>query len=143
MKTRARVKRRAVRRAFTIVEVLVVVVIIGVLATLIMPRFFGRVGTAKQGVAKQKLEVISQAVNLFRTDYGRFPNTLDELTQRPSDIDAEAWHEPTVRAKDLLDPWGRPFRYHCPGTHDQYDVFSLGADDAEGGSGENADVVSW
>ncbi len=136
-------RSRGRRNAFTIVEILVVVIIIGVLATLIVPRFFGRVGTAKQSVAKQKIEVISEAVHLFHTDYDRYPQSLEELVSRPSDIPEEKWVMPTVKPKDLLDPWGRPFVFRCPGQHDVYDLYSLGADGVEGGSGENADVVSW
>ena len=131
------------RRGFTIVEVLVVVLIIGVLATLIVPRLFGRVGTAKQAVAKQKVEVISQAICLFQGDYGRLPQSLDELVNRPGDIPEERWVQPTLRPKDLLDPWGRMLIYRCPGSHDVYDLYSLGADGQEGGEGDNADIVNW
>lgn len=131
------------RTAFTIVEILVVVLIIGVLATLIMPKVMGRVGTAKTNVAKQKLMVIEEAVKLFRMDYGRFPTTLDELLTRPNDVPEEKWVSPTIKAKDMLDPWDRPFIYKAPGDHDEFDIYSLGADGQEGGTGENADVVSW
>ncbi len=134
---------RGQRNAFTIVEILVVVIIIGVLATLIVPRFFGRVGTAKQSVAKQKIEVIGEAIHLFHTDYDRYPQSLDELVGRPGDIPEEKWVMPTVKAKDLIDPWGRVFIYRCPGQHDLYDLYSLGADGLDGGGGENSDVVSW
>ena len=97
---------------FTIVEVLVVVIIIGVLAGLIVPRFFGRVGQAKQGVAHQKIELICQAIEMFSNDYdGRFPQSLEDLVTRPSDIPEEKWNPPTLRPKDLIDPWDRPFLY--------------------------------
>ncbi|KPK82650.1 MAG: hypothetical protein AMJ81_09680 [Phycisphaerae bacterium SM23_33] len=138
-------KRALSRRGggFTIVEILVVVIIIGVLAALIAPKFFGRVGAAKQSVAKQKLAVIEEAVDMFRYDYGRFPESLEELVTRPSDVPEEKWHLPAIKQKDLLDPWERAFVYKCPGDHGAFDLYSLGADAQAGGEGENADIVNW
>lgn len=133
------------RAGFTMVEILVVVVIIGVLAAMVLPTFVGRVGQAKQAVARQKLSEIEKAVEIFRTDYERYPETLDELIQRPADIPEDKWNRPMLRRKDLLDPWGRPFLYKYPGDHAEvpYDLYSLGADGQEGGVKENADVVNW
>jgi general secretion pathway protein G len=131
------------RGGFTLVEILVVVIIIAVLAALIVPSYVGRVGQAKQSVAKQKLSILEQAVQMFRLDYSRYPETLDELIERPGDIPAEKWHTPSVKAKDLLDPWDNRFVYKCPGDHGPFDVSSLGADGQQGGEGENADVVNW
>lgn len=142
MTGRRRFVRRA-RRGFTIVEVLVVVLIIAALATMIVPRLFGRVGAAKHSVAAQKLTELEKAIELFSHDYGRLPATLDELVNRPADIDESTWNPPTLRAKDLIDPWGRPFEYRQPGDHDVYDLYSLGADGAPGGAKENADVTNW
>lgn len=131
------------RRAFTLIEVLVVVIIIGVLATLILPNIFGRVGQARQSVAKQKLANIEQAIQLFHYDYGRFPESLDELVTRPADIDEATWKTPTIKERDLLDPWGNPWQYRIPGDHGTFDLYSLGADAAEGGEDDNADVTNW
>lgn len=138
-------KRRTtgLSRGFTMVEVLVVVIIIGVLATLIVPKLFGRTGMAKINTAKANLPVIEQAVDLFRNDYGRYPQSLDELVARPSDVPEGKWVDPTIKAKNLADPWERPYQYKCPGDHDKFDLYSLGADGQEGGEGENADVVNW
>ena len=130
-------------RAFTIVEILVVVVIIAALATMIVPRYFSKIGTAKTGVAKQKLAEIEKAVELFSVEYNRLPADLGELVFRPSDIPEEKWSQPTIKEKDLLDPWERPFQYLAPGDHGAYDLFSFGADGEAGGDKENADVVNW
>jgi len=129
--------------AFTIVEILVVVVIIAALAGLILPRYLGKVGAAKSSVAKQKLAEIEKAVEMFSIEYGRLPENLDELTDRPPDIPDEKWTQPTLRQKDLLDPWERPFSYRCPGDNGPYDLFCLGADGQMGGEHENADIVNW
>ena len=110
---------------FTLVEILVVVIIIGVLAAIIVPRFFGRVGEAKTSVAKQKVSTIESAIQIFQTDYGRLPRTLDELVDRPGDIPEEKWHAPTVKRKDLIDPWDRSFVYQAPGDHGVFDLYSL------------------
>jgi general secretion pathway protein G len=127
------------------VEILVVVVIIGVLAALVVPRFIGRVGQSKQAVAKQKCTAIEGAIEMFRNDYDRYPQSLDELLVRPSDVPEQKWNPPSLRSKDLIDPWGRSFLYKYPGDHGEvpYDLYSLGADGQEGGEKENADVVSW
>jgi general secretion pathway protein G len=140
-----RFRRRRTRAGFTIVEIIVVVVIIGVLAAVIAPSFIGRIGQAKQGVAKQKLAEIEKAVWMFRTDYERFPKSLDELVHRPSDIAEAKWNPPTLKSKDLSDPWDRPFVYKDPGDHAEvpFDLYSLGADGVEGGERDNADVVNW
>jgi general secretion pathway protein G len=125
------------------VEIIVVVIIIAVLATMIVPKFFGRVGAAKQSAARQKLIEIEKAVDTFRYDYERFPTSLDELVGRPADISSEKWQDPSLKPKDLIDPWGREFQYRCPGQHGKFDLYCLGADGAEGGEGEDADIVNW
>lgn len=140
---RTPMSRSARRRGFTLIEIIVVVVVIGVLATLIIPNLLSRVGSAKQSVAKQKLASIEQAIQIFNYDYGRLPQTLDELVTRPGDIDADAWTEPTIKAKDLEDPWGNPWIYRYPGQHGVFDLLSHGADGQPGGTGEDADVVNW
>ena len=137
-------QQRSYRRSagFTMVEIIVVVIIIAALATMIVPRFFGRIGQAKQSVAKSKLVEIEKAVETFSYDYGRFPESLDELVYRPADVPEEKWN-PALKAKELLDPWDREFIYKQPGDHGPYDVYSLGADGEAGGEGDNADIVNW
>lgn len=141
MKRNRRSNRRA--RGFTIVEIMVVVIIIAVLGAMIVPRFFGRIGTSKQSVAASNLVEIEKAIDMFAYEYGRMPQTLDELVNRPSDISEDKWSQPTLKQKDLLDPWERPFLYKQPGDHGAYDLYSLGADNAVGGEKENADVTNW
>ncbi len=129
-------------RGFTIVEIIVVVICIAILAALIAPKFFGQVGKTRHAVAQQKLAVIEQAVEKFYYDYGRFPAALDELANKPADIEDDKW-DPMLKAKDLTDPWGRAFEYQCPGQHGRFDLYTLGADGQEGGTGENEDVHNW
>ena len=129
------------RLGFTLIEALVIVIIIGVLVGLVVPRLFSRVGQAKSKVAQQKMVSIEQAIEMFRYDYERFPRTLQELVTQPSDIDADTWTEPSLRAKDLIDPWGNPFVYRFPGTRAEFDLMSLGADGQEGGENEDQDIT--
>ncbi len=131
------------RRGFTIVEILVVVIIIAVLATMIVPRFLGRVGQSRQAVAKTKVAEIEKAIEIFSYDYDRWPVNLDELVNRPGDIDEGKWQPATIRDKDLLDPWGQQFLYRQPGEHGIYDVYTLGKDGQEGGEDEDADIGNW
>jgi len=136
-------QHRRCRSAFTMVEILVVVIIIAVLATMIVPKFFGRVAAAKQSMAKVNLGKVEEAIDLFNYDYDRFPEDLDELVSGPADVPEEKRNAPTIKRKNLLDPWERPFLYKNPGDHGTYDLYSLGADGQEGGEKENADIVNW
>jgi len=136
-------RRRRNRRAFTIVEILVVVIIIAVLATMIVPQFLGRVGQSRQAVAKINIAEIEKAIEIFSYDYERWPAELDELVNRPADIDEAKWNPPTIKAKYLLDPWGRQFIYRQPGEHGIYDIYTLGKDGQEGGEDEDADIGNW
>jgi len=122
---------------------MVVVIVIGVLAALVVPTFMGRAGKAKKAVAQQKISNIETAVNLFYQDYSRIPETLEELVVKPSDIPDEQWTPPSLRPKDLKDPWGNPFTYRYPGEHGAYDLYSTGADGQEGGEGDNTDITNW
>ena len=135
--------RRRNRQAFTIVEILVVVVIIGVLATLIVPRFFRHIDEAKQSVAKNNIAILGTAVDIFKYDYDRWPVNLDELVNRPADIDQAKWNPPSIKDKDLLDPWGKQFLYTQPGEHGAFDLYSFGKDGQQGGEKENADIGNW
>ena len=131
------------RRAFTLIEIMVVVIVIGVLATLIIPTLFGRVGKARTSVAKSKITSIETAIQLFEQDYGRFPETLQDLVSQPADVPADQWNPPTLKAKDLKDPWGNDFVYVFPGNNFTYDLSSLGADGVAGGEGEAADINNY
>jgi general secretion pathway protein G len=139
-------KNLRLRRAFTLIEFIVVMTIIGILAALIVPRFIGRIGGAKQAVAKQKIAVLEAKVIEFQADCGRFPSGregLQGLLQRPSDV-SEQWKGPYVKEKDILDPWGVEMMYQYPGRRNSdFDLFTYGSDGQEGGEDENADIGNW
>ncbi len=131
------------RSAFTLIEIMVVVIVIGIIAALIVPNLFDRAGKAKRSVAKQQVATIEGAIQMFQQDYGRFPETLEELASPPADAETGADAPPRIKQKDLLDPWGNPFLYRYPGNNWTFDLASLGADGQEGGEGENADINNW
>ena len=146
MHTRHNIRRRRRLRAFTLIELIVVITIIGILAALITPRLLGRIGGAKQAVAQQKVAVLETKVLEFQADCGRFPTMqegLRALVRRPADVSRD-WKGPYVKDKDILDPWGVEIRYRYPGRHNaDFDVYTYGADDQEGGEGENEDIGNW
>jgi general secretion pathway protein G len=137
--------RRATRGGFTIIEVIVIVVILGVIAAVIAPRLLSRVGQSRQSVAKANASSLANAVRLFIADHGKPESgaTIDILWQRPSSV-AEADWEPYVESGDaLIDPWGRKYILKIPGekNHD-FDIVSYGADGQPGGTKEDADVIA-
>ncbi len=134
--------RRRPRSGVTIVEMLVVVVIIAALAGVIVPKLVSKIGKSKQAVAKQKITEIETAIQLFATGCDRLPTSLDELVERPADYAEDKW-DPTIKAKDLLDPWERKFLYKYPGDHGDYDLISLGRDGKPEGEKEDADIHNW
>jgi len=129
---------------FTLIELLVVVVIIGLLAGLVAPRYFGQVGKSNVNVARAQIDSLSKALDQYRLDVGAYPSTeqgLDALVSRPDSLDR--WQGPYLQKQVPPDPWGRAYHYKAPGDHGDYDLFSYGADDQPGGRGENIDVTSW
>ncbi len=138
-------KRKAMKeRGFTLIELMIVIIIIGLLAGLVGPRLFGKLTQAKQKAAKAQIELFGTALDAFRLDVGRYPTTeegLKALREKPSGV--EEWKGPYLPKDIPLDPWGRPYIYKCPGEHGEYDLLSYGLDGVEGGEGENQDVVSW
>jgi general secretion pathway protein G len=137
-------REKKIENGFTLIEILVVVIIIGMLAALVGPRLFGKVGSAKLSAAKAQIELFGTALDTFRLDVGKYPTTEDglkALREKPSG--AEGWNGPYLRQEIPLDPWKKPYIYKCPGDHGDYDLISYGLDGVEGGEGENQDVVSW
>ncbi|MDA8340492.1 MAG: type II secretion system major pseudopilin GspG [Nitrospiraceae bacterium] len=131
-------------RGFTLIELMVVIVILGLLAALVAPKMFGKVGQAKQKAAKAQIELFGTALDAFRLDVGRYPTTsegLQALRTRPSGV--EKWNGHYLSKEIPLDPWGYPYNYVSPGSNGEYDLYSLGADNGEGGEGEKMDIVSW
>lgn len=130
---------------FTLIEMMVVVVIIGLLAALVGPNIMKNLGSAQSKTAKIEVESLGNALDTFRLDVGRYPNNsegLEALVSQPAG--ASNWNGPYLKKGKLpTDPWNNAYQYRFPGQHGAYDLMSLGADNSEGGEGENADQVSW
>jgi len=131
------------RGGFTLIELLVVMVILGMLAAIVGPNLFGKVGKGKQSAAKTQIEMIGQALDSYRLDVGKYPNTSEGLNALNTNSGAAGWDGPYLKKGLPNDPWGKPYQYQSPGTHGDYDLSSLGADGAPGGEGENKDINSW
>ena len=146
MWTNRRKGTRRRRGAFTLIEFIVVATILGILAALIVPRFVGRIGVARQSVARSNLNTLEMKVLEFHADCGRFPTNqegLRALVQPPADVQ-DKWKGPYVKEKDIIDPWDVEFRYLNPGRFNaDFDLFTFGADGQEGGEDENMDVGNW
>jgi general secretion pathway protein G len=132
------------QHGFTLIELLVVVIILGLLAALVGPRFFGRVGQSKQAAARVQIELLGTALDQFKLDTGRYPTSqegLQALQVNPGNL--SGWDGPYLKKDVPRDPWNNPYNYKSPGDHGEYDLWSYGADNAPGGEGEAADVTSW
>jgi general secretion pathway protein G len=136
-------------RGFTLIEIMVVIIIMGVLAALIVPRVVGRTDDAKLAAARQDIASIMNALKLYRLDNGRYPTTeqgLQALITKPtSEPVPNNWKQGGYieRSSVPVDPWGEPYKYLNPGVRGEIDVFSLGRDRALGGEGPDADIGSW
>lgn len=140
-----RKRRGRGQRGFTLIELLVVMVILGLMALFVAPQAIKFLGGAKTDSAEIQVSQISTVLDLYRLEVGRYPSDgegLDALIERPTD--AANWNGPYVKkAESLIDPWGRPYIYRYPGKSGDFDLYSLGADGQEGGTGEDQDVTSW
>lgn len=135
---------REKQKGFTLVELIVVVIIIGLLAGLVVPQFIRQEEKATAKAAKAQIELFGTALDTFRLDVGRYPSSqegLQALNQRPGGVDR--WDGPYLKKAVPPDPWGRPYIYKSPGDHGPYDIISYGADGTAGGEDTNRDVTSW
>ena len=140
-----RIKKQQLRAAgFTLIELMIVVVILGLLATIIMPRILNRPEQARRMKAKVDIRSIESALALFKTDTGRFPTTSEGLEALVSNPGIKGYHIDGYLDKVPSDPWGGKYIYISPGVHSRdYDLESYGKDGEDGGTEDNADIESW
>ncbi len=131
------------RAGFTLMELLVVMVILGLLAALVGPRIWKNVTKSKITAAKTQIELLGQALDQFRLDTGRYPTSQEGLEALRTSPGVESYDGPYLRKPVPNDPWNRPYVYLSPGSQGDYDLSTYGLDGSPGGEGENKDVVSW
>ncbi|MBC7861041.1 MAG: type II secretion system major pseudopilin GspG [Burkholderiaceae bacterium] len=139
--------RRRLARGFTLIEIMVVVVIMGILAALVVPKLLSRTGESKIAAAKVDISTVMQALKLYKLDNERYPTSeqgLQALLAKPTNGPAaKGWKAGGYLEKMPKDPWGNPYQYLSPGIKGEIDVFSLGGDGQPGGGGDDADIGSW
>jgi len=129
---------------FTLLELLVVIVIIGLLAGYVGPKYFKQVGKSEVKVARAQIDAFGKALDQYRLDTGHYPSTeqgLAALMTKP--MGEPKWDGPYLKKKVPLDPWGNAYHYTKPGQHGEYDLYSYGRDGQAGGEGEDADITNW
>lgn len=129
---------------FTLLELLVVMVIIGLLAGYVGPKYFEQIGKSETKTAKAQIDSLGKALDQYRIDTGHYPSTeqgLDALNIKPNN--ENKWSGPYLKKNVPNDPWDKPYLYVSPGEHGDYDLYSLGKDGQQGGTKESEDVVSW
>jgi general secretion pathway protein G len=127
---------------FTLLELLVVIVIIGLLASYVGPKYFSQIGKSETTLARSQLEAFEKALDTYRLDVGRYPTTeegLQALMIKPAN--AVKWNGPYLKKTIPLDPWGKPYQYRAPGKSSDFEMISLGKDGQPGGTDENADIT--
>ena len=137
-------KTRKRNRGFSLIELIVVLVILGLLATVVGPKVMDRLGRGKSEIAKLQIDQLEGALGLLRFDVGRYPTTSEGLAGLIDNPGIENWAGPYLDKRTLpKDPWGREYQYRAPGQYGDFDLYSLGADGVEGGEEDSADVTSW
>lgn len=141
------VNKRCDHLGFTLIEIIVVMVILGILAALIVPKIMGRPDEARIVAAKQDMSSIMQALKLYKLDNQRYPSTeqgLQALVKKPTSTpEPKNWKSEGYLERLPIDPWGNPYQYLNPGLHGELDIISLGADGALGGKGNDSDIGNW
>ncbi len=135
--------RRRAELGFSLIELLIVMIILGLIASLVGPRLFGKLGGARQDTAKTQIEMLMAALDAFRLDVGRYPSEQEGLGALMQNPGVNKWDGPYLKKEVPIDPWGYPYHYQNPGQHGEIDLFSYGADNKPGGEKEDADVGSW
>ena len=132
------------KNGFTLIELLIVMVILGLLAALVGPRMFGKVGKSKQKAAKAQMALLETSLDTYRLDVGKYPTTdqgLNALRVQPDS--AGKWDGPYLAKEVPLDPWGHPYEYQSPSENGDFEIMAYGADGSSGGEGEDADIFNW
>lgn len=138
---------KAQQQGFTLIEIMVVIVILGILGAMIVPNILGRTEETRITAAKGDIRAIGNALDLYRLDNFNYPSTdqgLEALVTKPSGFpEPKNWNPDGYLPKLPADPWGNPYQYISPGSHGHYDLYSLGADGKEGGEDDGKDILSW
>ena len=141
---RGRLVRNRRTSGFTLLELLVVMVIIGLLAAYVGPKYFSQIGKSEIKITKAQIDALEKALDAYRLDVGRYPSTEQGLAALEAKPANEAkWQGPYLKKAVPLDPWGKPYQYRSPGEKGEFDLFSFGKDGQAGGDGENADITNW
>lgn len=131
-------------KGFSLIELLIVMVIIGLLAGLVGPKMFGKVDSSKQKAARAQISLFETALDMYRLDMGSYPTTEMGLTAlRKNPADKDKWDGPYLPKDIPLDPWQNPYHYASPSEHGDYEILSYGADGVEGGEKLNEDIANW
>ncbi len=137
-------KTRLSQRGFTLLELLVVLVIIGLLVGYVGPRYFAQIGKSETKVARAQIDALEKCLDQYRLDTGHYPTTEQGLAALNAKPSGEAlWDGPYLKKAVPQDPWGKPYIYRQPGEHGEFDLSSNGKDGQQGGVGDSADVVNW
>ncbi len=143
MQKSARASVVAQEGGFSLIELLIVMVILGLIASLVGPKMFGKLGMAKQKTAKTQIEMLMTGLDAYRLDIGKYPSSQEGLEALVDNNRSEKWKGPYLSKAIPKDPWDNPYNYQNPGEHGEVDIMSYGADGQAGGEGEDADIGSW